>query len=152
MNEERTWTSLLLVQRKSRAELIQRKIYQWHSYFQICSWHYQSFDVATGCWLAGVLNGAGHPVSPLVKRQLSHLWFPSGNFWFPCTYPHPVWRPFLYTGFGLCSLRYARQAQVAEEDTSWLVLWTTHQEALFLRQHPSWHSCTARVTVTLLCP
>ena len=69
-------------------------MYQWHSYFQICSWYYQSFDVATGCWLVGVLNGAGHPVSPLVEHQLSHLWFPSGNFWFPCTHPHQCDVPF----------------------------------------------------------
>lgn len=32
------------------------KMYQQHSYFQICSWYYQSFDVAIGCWLVGVLK------------------------------------------------------------------------------------------------
>lgn len=46
--------------------------------------------LVSGCFT----NEAGHQVSPLVERQLSHSWFPRGNFWFPCTYPHQWHVPF----------------------------------------------------------
>ena len=152
MNEERTWIALLLVQSKSRAELIWRENVSVAQLFSNLLLILSVFWCSHWLLVSGYFKWSWSPSFPTGWTPAEPLMISKWEFLIPLHTSAPVWCAFFYTGFSLCSLRYAGQAQVAEEGTAWLVLWTTCREALFLRQHPSWHSCTSRSTVTLLCP
>lgn len=84
----------------------------------------------------GVLNRAGHSVSLLAERQSNHFWLLSGNLWFPALIHTSVTFLSLCMFQGLCLPVICtpgtggRGRYHLTKDTTWLVLWMSHWEAV----------------------